>query len=60
MLWLIKQSFSGFQVHYFITSFYEAVLYLGAAYSKALTEGADISDGYEISRTFFGSTFEGM
>ena len=50
----------SFKVHYFITSFYEGVLYLGAAYHKAITEGNDISDGYTIARTFFGSTFEGM
>ncbi|XP_053378037.1 atrial natriuretic peptide receptor 1-like [Mercenaria mercenaria] len=47
-------------VHYFITAFYEAVLYLGAAYNKSLAETGDISDGYKIARSFFNGTFEGL
>jgi hypothetical protein len=49
-----------FQVHYFITAFYEAVLYLGAAYNKTFVETGDISDGYKLARTFFNDNFQGQ
>ncbi|KAL3859686.1 hypothetical protein ACJMK2_009893 [Sinanodonta woodiana] len=52
--------FGDEEVNYFITAFYDSVIYLTIAINKTLEEGGNLSDGYTLARKLWNSSFPGI
>ncbi|KAK3597533.1 hypothetical protein CHS0354_018132 [Potamilus streckersoni] len=48
------------EVNYFITAFYDSVIYLTIAINKTLKEGGNLTDGYTLARKLWNSSFPGI
>lgn len=48
-----------FQVNYYLTAFYDSVLYLAGAYRSALDDGDDITDGKLVAQKLWNTSFQG-
>ncbi|KAK3085674.1 hypothetical protein FSP39_006966 [Pinctada imbricata] len=47
-------------VNYFITAFYDGVLYLAEAYNKTAAEGGNINNGMAVAQRMWNNTYSGI
>ncbi|XP_021348353.1 atrial natriuretic peptide receptor 1-like [Mizuhopecten yessoensis] len=47
-------------VNYFVTAFYEGVLYLSEAFNRTLADGQNITDGLIVSQKLWNNTYPGI
>ncbi|XP_060079814.1 atrial natriuretic peptide receptor 1-like [Ylistrum balloti] len=47
-------------VNYFVTAFYEGVLYLSEAFNRTLADGQNITDGLAVAQKLWNNTYPGI
>ncbi|KAL4224613.1 Nitrogen permease regulator 2 [Mactra antiquata] len=48
------------KVNYFITAFYDSVIYLALSFKTVLDEGGSVDDGMDVAQRLWNSTFQGI
>jgi len=49
-----------FKPNYYVTAYYDAVLYLAHAFNETAAAGGDLRDGRKIAQMYWNSSFPGM